>query len=115
MEFIIENWALIVAAMAAGSVATVAVINFAKLPSSQQITQAKEWLLYAVINAEQALGTGTGEVKLRYVYDMFVVRFPWLVAVVSFEEFTAWTSEALQKMQELIESNEDVGSLVVGE
>ena len=36
----------------------------------------KEWLLWAVTQAEQYLGSGTGALKLRYVYDLAVEAFP---------------------------------------
>ena len=32
----------------------------------------KEWLLYAVVEAEKNLGSKTGKIKLRQVYDEFI-------------------------------------------
>lgn len=45
------------------------------MPSDKQLNKVREWLLYAVTKAEKELGGGTGQIKLRYVYDMFVARF----------------------------------------
>ena len=41
---------------------------------------AKEWLLFAVTEAEKSLGGGTGELKLHVTYDAFIKRFPLLSA-----------------------------------
>ena len=63
-------------------------MKFFKLPRESQIAKVKEWLLFAVMQAEKELGSGTGQLKLRYVYDMFVSKFPYLVQFVSFEFFS---------------------------
>ena len=70
MEFIIENWPIIVAALAAAAVLTAAVVTFAGLPTEAQLAKVKEWLLWAVTEAEKDLGGGTGKLKLRQVYDL---------------------------------------------
>ena len=54
------------------------------MPSDKQLSKVREWLLYAVTKAEKELGGGTGQIKLRYVYDMFVARFTWLARVTGF-------------------------------
>ena len=72
MEFITENWALIVALVAAITAGVVAGIKFYNMPTDKQLSKVKEWLLYAVTMAEKELGGGTGKLKLRYVYDLFL-------------------------------------------
>ena len=47
----------------------------------------KEWLLWAVTQAEQYLGSGTGALKLRYVYDLAVEAFPPIEYLVPFSVF----------------------------
>ena len=64
--------------------------------------------------AEQELGGGTGRLKLRQVYDLFVVRFPWLVRAVSFELFSDMVDDALDEMRKMLESNQAVKTLVEG-
>lgn len=115
MNYLVGNWFVIVALIACVSVAGYAVYTFANRPSAEQIKKAKEWLLYAVIKAEQELGSGTGKVKLRYVYDMFVARFVWLAKVIPFETFNLLVDEALEEMKKIIESNKAVQTLVNGE
>ena len=72
-------------------------------------------LLYAVTKAEKELGGGTGQIKLRYVYDMFVARFAWLARVISFEAFSMMVDEALERMKKMLESNKAMQTLVSGE
>lgn len=72
----------------------------------------KEWLLYAVTEAEKELGGGTGQLKLRQVYDLFVQRFPAVAAVISFDTFSGWVDEALEQMREMLAKNEQVAAYV---
>lgn len=76
MDFIMENWPLLVAAAAIVGAAAAAVARFVGLPTEKQLAKVKEWLLWAVTEAEKDLGGGTGKLKLRQVYDLFVQRFP---------------------------------------
>ena len=69
---------------------------------------------FAVTQAEKELGGGTGQIKLRYVYDMFVVKFPSLVKFISFETFSFMVDEALIKMRHLLQTNEKVEKYVEG-
>lgn len=82
------------------------------MPRPEQLAKVKEWLLYAVIKAEKELGGGTGQVKLRYVYDMFVIRFPALSKLISFEMFSQMVDEALERMRKLLENSSSVEQYV---
>ena len=114
MEFLVENWPLLIAAGAVIAVAATYLISFFKMPGSAQLDKVREWLLFAVTQAEKELGGGTGQIKLRYVYDMFVVKFPSLVKFISFETFSFMVDEALIKMRHLLQTNEKVGKYVEG-
>ena len=92
--------------------AGVSLWRFWKLPGEEQIEAVREWLLMAVTEAERELGGGTGKLKLRYVYDLFVERFPWLAGVVGFAWFSELVDEALVGMRELLETNEAVKKYV---
>ena len=81
MKYIVENWFVIVGLIAVLAAGGYAVYVFVKMPSDKQLNKAREWLLYAVTKAEKELGGGTGQIKLRYVYDMFVARFDALKKV----------------------------------
>lgn len=115
MNWVAENWFLLVALAAVLGVSACAVYRFVGLPTEKQLGKIKEWLLYAVTMAERELGGGTGRLKLRYVYDWFLKTFPWLAKVVSFELFSSLVDEALEEMKQLMESNAAVSELVMGE
>lgn len=112
MEQIINNWALIIAAVALVVSVVTAVVKFTNMPTAAQIAKVKEWLLYAVTMAEKELGGGTGKLKLRYVYDLFLTKFSWLAKVITFEQFSALVDEALEEMKRLLESNNAVKEIV---
>lgn len=105
MDWLADNWWIIVVAVAGAAVAGTTVYSFAKMPSSKQIEAVKEWLLYWVLQAEASLGGGTGKIKLSMVYDAFVQRFPWLAKMVSFETFSLMVDEVLEKMRSMLQSN----------
>lgn len=115
MKFITENWFVIVALAALGGSIGYAIYSFVKMPSTKQLEKVREWLLYAVTKAEKELGAGTGKIKLRYVYDMFVARFEWLAKVITFDMFSVMVDEALEQMKSMLEENEAVQKLVAGD
>lgn len=80
-------------------------IYFVKLPKEQKIKNLKEWLKWAVVEAEKALGSGTGQLKLRMVYDMAAQKFPWIVTLISFDLFSKWVDEALDWMRKQLSEN----------
>jgi len=112
MEFIANNWYIILAAVAGVAVIIYLICKFFKLPREAQIAKVKEWLLLAVTQAERELGSGTGQLKLRYVYDMFVTKFPYLVQFVSFETFSEWVDNVLEKFKEMFKTNTAVKQYV---
>lgn len=108
MEYLINNWPIVVASIAIIVVAIISVLNFFQKPTEEQIAALKEWLLFAVTEAEKQLGSGTGQLKLRFVYDLFLDKFSFLAKLISFEDFSKYVDEALEKMKELLESNEQI-------
>lgn len=112
MEFLMNYWYVIVGFIAVLIIAGISVYKFAGLPTKSQIAKVKEWLLYAVTMAEAELGGGTGKLKLRSVYDMFIAKFPIMAKVVSFETFSLWIDEALEEMRIMLETNENVKQIV---
>lgn len=114
MSWLISNWYLLVVAVAATVVGCLTIYKWAGKPTAEQIANIKEWLLYAVIEAEKQLGGGTGQVKLRQVYDMAIQRFKWL-SIVPFATFSGWVDEALEQMKKMLETNAAVKSLVEGD
>lgn len=77
--------------------------------------KAKEWLKFAVAEAEMYLGSGTGQLKLRQVYDWFTVQFPVFSKIVPFSIFSKWVDLALAWLREQLDSNENIKALIKGE
>ena len=105
MEWLVNNWVLPVCAVCAVVSVIVTILQFSQKPTEDQIKAIKEWLLWAVTMAEKELGSGTGKLKLRQVYDAFLQRFPWAAKVVPFEQFKLWVEEALIEMKQLLASD----------
>jgi hypothetical protein len=78
-----------------------------------QKDNALQWLVFAVTEAEKALGSGTGQLKLRYVYDLFAGKFPVLSRFLSFAAFSDWVDIALDEMRFLL-TDERVKAYVKG-
>ena len=114
LTFLNQSWFLLVVIISVIVLAVRATKKFSELPSEEQVKKVKEWLLWAVVLAEKELGAGTGQVKLRLVYDRWIERFPSLVAVVSFDLFASWVDEALEQMRHLLETNPKVRAFVEG-
>lgn len=112
MNFITEYWFVLVALAAMAAVGGYTVYMFLKMPSDKQLNKVREWLLYAVTMAEKKLGGGTNQIKLRYVYDMFVTRFTWLARTITFERFSMMVEEAVKKMKAMLDSNPAMQELV---
>lgn len=108
MRIFVDYWPVLVAFVCGVVVCLLFAVKFSKEPTEKKITMIKEWLLFAVIQAEKELGGGTGQVKLRYVWDMFIKTFPALAPVVSFELFSKLVDEALDQMRHMLETNCDV-------
>ena len=115
MDILVDYWCVILLAVVFISVAITFAINFFKGSTEEQISKIKEWLLYATSLAEKELGSGTGKLKLRYVYDMFVAKFPWLVKLISFDYFGKLVDEVLVDMNDLLNTNTAVRSYVISD
>lgn len=115
MKWVIDNWSLLVIMVCVLIVAGLRIFKFSQMPTDAQIAKIKEWLLYAVIAAEKEFKNGTGALKLRYVYDLFVQRFGDVAAMIPFEVFAAWVDDALVNMRHLLETNKDIDAYVYDE
>lgn len=84
------------------------IYQFCKLAKEQQIEIILEWLTYAVIIAEKELGSGTGQVKLRFVYDLFIDKFKIISRFVSFAQFSKLVDIALISMKDILTDNKKI-------
>lgn len=117
MNWIIENWFLVVGLAAVAGIAIWAVCRFFRLPTDKQAEKIKEWLVWACIEAERKLQSGTGQLKLRQVYDAFcaVPAFSVAAKIISFETFSAWVKDALIEAKKMLTKNYNLALYVYGE
>ena len=115
MNWIIENWSLLVVLIAVVILVYIWVKKFVALPNEEQVKRIKQWMLIAVIEAEKRFGEKTGKLKLSWVYAEFVKAFPSLVAIMPFELFSDLVDSVLDDMREILEKNENAKKYVYGE
>lgn len=85
---------------------------FFKLGKERQKEIILEWLLLAVIKAEKELGDGTGQLKLRFVYDLFIDKFKFIAMFISFSQFSKLVDQALDIMRNMIDNNKQIKDYV---
>ena len=107
-----ENIAVIIGICCVIGVIGFGIYQFIKLEKDKQLEIVKEWLLLAVVEAEKKLGGGTGQIKLRYVYDMFIEKFKFLALMITFEQFSIMVDTALDKMRLMLSSNKKLKDYV---
>ena len=76
---------------------------------------AKEWLLYAVTEAETDLGSGTGVLKLHTVYNAFLAKFPVMKLLIPYPIFTKMVNKALADMKKIAATSPAVQNYIEGE
>lgn len=74
-----------------------------KTSKAEQLIKIKEWLIFAVSDAEKYLEGEEGALKLRAVYDEFIKRYPKASTWVTFETFSTLVDEALEKYKTIIQ------------
>ena len=117
MNWLVENWYLLIGGIAVVAFVIYCIRTFFNMPTNKQVAKVKEWLIWACIEAEKALQSGTGQLKLRQVYDMFcsVPAFTWVAKVISFELFAKWVSDALVTVKEMLVNNPTLATYVYGD
>lgn len=73
----------------------------------------KNWLVWAVTEAEAVFGSNTGKLKLRYAYELAVERFPIIAKIIPFALFGKMVDGALDVMRDMIENNKDIADAIV--
>ena len=103
LTWLADNWYLIIVAVAF-------LISFYVFIKDKK--KVIEWLKWAVSQAEKELGSGTGQIKLRQVYDMFIERFPVFSKLIPFMMFSSWVDTALEFLKDQIEKNNKIKEFV---
>lgn len=72
----------------------------------------KNWLVWAVSEAEATFGSDTGKLKLRYAYDLAVERFPMFTKIIPFSLFSKLVDGALEVMKDMVENNKSIAEAI---
>ena len=112
MNILIEYWYFFVIIAALGFLIGTTINKFIQMPNSQKLNSIKQWAIYACALAQKELGSGTGELKMRYTYDLFVSTFPFLAQIISYERYKEIAENALLEFKRMLETNPNVKRLV---
>lgn len=124
MQWLMDNWTLLASLIAAVALAGIKVKNYLAMTAEEQEKAKKEardrlvravsdWLLNAVIEAERDLGSGTGKLKIRAVYERALKVFgPELAQIITLEQLDELAQKPLEEMRKLLESNCNVSRYV---
>ena len=91
-QLIMDNWQMLTLY---GVTVLILIVAVLRVP--------KKWLLWACTEAETALGGGTGQLKLLYVYKLYIGQFPVvgkLIPFALFSKFVDWVLPVMRKMLE---------------
>lgn len=105
MEWISDNWIYLAAV-----IAFIFVLIYGLMTG-----KVKRWLEWAVSAAERDLGSGTGQLKLREVYNWFIDQFPFFSKIVPFPVFSNWVDIALDWMRDQLDKNESIKAVIKDE
>lgn len=117
MNWLIENWMVLFGIIVAVIIIVIITYLFFNLPTKKQRNKIKEWLVWACIEAEKSLQSGTGQMKLRQVYDRFcsIPAFTWIAKIISFKQFSEWVTDSLTTAKEMLVNNRVLAEYVYGE
>ena len=74
----------------------------------------KNWLVYAVSEAEKYLGSGTGKFKIRYAYDLAIKQYPVIAKIIPWLLFSKLIDAALVVMRQMIDDNQMIANVISG-
>lgn len=89
-----------------------AVVIVVLVASGIYVNGFKNWLVWAVTEAEATFGSGTGQLKLRYAYELAIKQFPIVAKIIPFSVFSALVDEALVIMRKMIENNGKIANVI---
>lgn len=107
MNYLIDNWYLLLGFFAVGVFIGASIMAFVKEPTEQQKEDLKNWLKLAMYKAEKELGSKTGELKLLTVYNLFVTAMPWMARVISFDQFNDYVLECMDWLNKKLEEENE--------
>lgn len=95
MEWLVNNWYMVIGFMCLGAIVGVSIYKFFELPTSEKMELFKKALLELVTKAEEEIGSGKGQEKLEYVYNAIKKQFPFITLFMSDDTFKTLVNGAL--------------------
>ena len=89
-----------------------AVVIVVLVGSGIYVNGFKNWLVWAVTEAEATFGSGTGQLKLRFAYELAVKQFPVVAKFIPFSAFSKLVDGALIIMREMIQNNGKIATVI---
>ena len=77
-----------------------------KTLTEDDLSRVNNWLLQAVVAAEEAFGSKTGQLKLSSVYAKFEETFPNFAKIIKFDDFSALVDKALVIVKNMASTND---------
>lgn len=110
LNWIMENWFIIVAVMALIFVAAYQCLKFSKLTKKQQLAKIKRTAYILVAEAEFSFGSKAGQAKFNYVYKMLANKFP-LFNRIPKEAAYKIIDEALDELKEALKEEKELNEI----
>jgi len=108
-----EYLKVIAVSLIALMILVLAVVKFCQKSREEKIDIVIHWLRVIVYEAEEALGGGTGQLKLARVYRITIDRFPWIAKLYSYDDFNnKLVKPTLEWLNVQMASNENVKKLL---
>ena len=112
---IIEHLPIIIAALAVVAAIIGFVVWFVKASPEKRRGVINQVLYSLAIEAERLYGGKTGQIKKKQVIAWFFERYKWLAVFVTEEQIGTWIDEAVDDMNEWLQSNPVGAANIIGE
>ena len=104
MEFIINNWASLL-------IIIITLIILVLLYKYNRRDLVRKIILSFVVQAEKALGSGTGELKYAYVIDKFYSNLPGIIKLLyTPKEVDTYIAEGVSKLKKILSDGVSLSS-----
>lgn len=102
--FMVDNWYIIFTFLCAAVLCIIRIVQFVGYPTERKKEEIKNRLLEYITQAELALGSGTGELKLAQVYNYFCEAYPYTKKWFTLEQFNDLVDEVLPTMRDILKN-----------
>ncbi len=105
LNWLIENWFLIVIFLCFFGKSIINTINFLLMEPNKRLLFIRENILNLVLKAEEQLGSKTGELKLKLVINSFYKKYPIAKLIISETKLIEVIEESVTEMKNTLKKN----------